>query len=185
MLSFEGLPLSLDVLEDGPASRRPGTLQGAFEMMPTSTPDRVDTGFALRQAQDYQSQRPSETQPPGLDFSNQGQAGDAVTPTEEASTAQALGPRLNEGEQNSLCHSPTPVIRPAPIKPSFKGRRFRIGYENLLTNLLLIDLSLSILVVMCVCGNFGQFGFLLAGIFPIVLVAAILSIIITRVVNKS
>lgn len=179
MPSFEGLLLSFDALEEGPNSNRPRTPQCASEMVQTSTPHRVDTGFGLREAQSYQSQRPSGTQPPGPDFPNHSQAGDVATSAEEASS-----PRRNGRAQDLPCNSPTPLIRSSLTKPSPKRRGFRVGYGRLLTGLLLINLSLSVLAVMCADGHFGQSGFLVAGIFPMVLVAVILSSIITRVINE-
>jgi len=155
---FEGLLLSFDALEEASSSSRPITPQCASGSVQTSAPNQVDTGFGLREAQDYQSQWPHGSLLSGPHFPNHSQAGDVTTPAQKASIVQASNPSRN-------------------------GRGFRIRYGRVLTSLILINVLLSVLFLMCVNGHFGWSGFLVAIISYTVLVAVMLMSILTRVVN--
>ncbi len=155
---FEGLLLSFDASEEASSSSRPITLQCASGSVQISTPNQADTGFGLREAQDYQSQWPHGSLLSGPYFPNHSQAGDVTTPAQKASIAQASNPSRNR-------------------------RGFRIRYGRVLTSLVLINVLLSVLFVMCVNGHFGWSGFLEAVISYTVLVAVMLMSILTRVVN--
>ena len=174
--SLERLLESLNAPEEVHRADRSVPLQDVSKMNHISASDRVDTGFALREAQGYQSRRLSRTEHIARESTREIDADDGPSSDQNASISRAYRSRPSECDQNSTRESATPITPTG-------ARRFQIGYGKLLSFVIVSQVPIPVLLAFFANGYLGRSGLVITGSFVTLFVFVTLVSIVFGVRN--
>ena len=146
-----------------PAIDPPQRPEGTSELEQFPAPDRMDTGFVLREMQGYQSQRGSVLEQDIVTALN------GTGSTREATTNDITSlPRTSSRETVEDDHTLTPratmAVTPSIITRTVAaGQSFQIDHLRMLQYIIIGQVCLQVTLALCVSGVVGLFGYFAAG----------------------